>query len=90
MTNILSSFESARLDWDNHEVFEVFSKAAKHFVHYEDGYYQIWAASLDWFLEEWGRDTFISLPGVLLTTNRFEEAKSVFRHFAQFEKWILP
>ncbi|MBI2118466.1 MAG: hypothetical protein HYT97_02435 [Elusimicrobia bacterium] len=41
---------------------------------------------MDWFQQEWGRDTFISLPGLLLATKRFEEAKSVLRRFASFEK----
>lgn len=47
---------------------------------------EIWAASQDWFLEPWGRDTFISLPGLLLSTGRFSEARAVFRHFANHEK----
>jgi predicted glycogen debranching enzyme len=34
----------------------------------------------------WGRDTFISLPGLLLSTGRYEDAKSVLRRFASFEK----
>ena len=33
-----------------------------------------------WF-EPWGRDTFISLPGLLLATSRFSEAKSIFQNF---------
>ncbi|UPT76146.1 MAG: hypothetical protein M0D55_16355 [Elusimicrobiota bacterium] len=41
---------------------------------------------MDWFLEEWGRDTFISLPGLLLSTGRFQDAKAVLRRFAAFEK----
>lgn len=49
----------------------------------------IWAASRDWFLEEWGRDTFVSLPGLLITTRRYEEAKQVFSHFAQYERYGL-
>ena len=30
---------------------------------------------------EWGRDTFIALPGLLLTTHRYEEAKQCFLEF---------
>ena len=33
-------------------------------------------AGYHWF-ESWGRDSFISLPGLLLVTGRFEEAKDV-------------
>jgi predicted glycogen debranching enzyme len=38
-----------------------------------------------WF-EAWGRDTFISLPGLLLTTGRFEDAKKIFVQFASHSK----
>jgi glycogen debranching enzyme len=49
---------------------------------------EIWAAGRpsEWFLEQWGRDTFISLPGILLATGRFEEARAVIRSFASFMK----
>jgi predicted glycogen debranching enzyme len=39
-------------------------------------------AGYPWFAD-WGRDTFISLPGLLLTTGRFEDAKRVLSVFAQ-------
>jgi len=38
-------------------------------------------AGYPWFAD-WGRDAFISLPGLLLRTGRFEEAKSVLTAFA--------
>jgi len=38
-------------------------------------------AGFPWFAD-WGRDAFISLPGLLLCTGRFEEAKSVLTTFA--------
>jgi predicted glycogen debranching enzyme len=38
-----------------------------------------------WF-ETWGRDTFISLPGLMLATGRFEEAKKVLLDFTCFIK----
>lgn len=63
-----------------------FSKAADTFVKRVDGVVQIWAASLDWFLEEWGRDTFISLPGLLLSTGRAADAKDNIRQFARHER----
>lgn len=52
----------------------------------KNGTVEIWAASRDWFLEEWGRDTFIALPGLLASTDRFEEAQAVFKHFAKYER----
>lgn len=38
-------------------------------------------AGFPWFAD-WGRDAFISLPGLLLSTGRFDEAKSVLTTFA--------
>jgi len=38
-------------------------------------------AGFPWFAD-WGRDAFIALPGLLLATNRFGEAKSVLVNFA--------
>lgn len=39
-------------------------------------------AGYPWFLD-WGRDTFISLPGLLLCTGRLNEAADVLKTFAQ-------
>jgi predicted glycogen debranching enzyme len=39
-------------------------------------------AGYHWF-EVWGRDTFVSLPGLLLLTGRFKEAEQVFLTFAK-------
>lgn len=38
-------------------------------------------AGYPWFAD-WGRDTFIALPGILLCTGRYQEAASVLRVFA--------
>jgi predicted glycogen debranching enzyme len=40
-------------------------------------------AGYPWFAD-WGRDTMISLPGLLLCTKRFEEARQVLSVFAQY------
>ncbi len=40
-------------------------------------------AGYPWF-SDWGRDTMISLPGLLLTTRRFDEARQVLSVFAQY------
>ena len=39
-------------------------------------------AGFHWFAD-WGRDTFISLPGLLLATRRFDRARRVFATFAR-------
>jgi predicted glycogen debranching enzyme len=42
-------------------------------------------AGYHWF-ETWGRDTFISLPGLMLITGRFEDARQVFLTFKKYSK----
>ena len=47
-------------------------------------------AGFPWFAD-WGRDTFISLPGLLLATGRHEEAGSVLRTFAAaMDEGMIP
>ncbi len=47
-------------------------------------------AGYPWFAD-WGRDAFISLPGLLLSTGRFDEAKSVLTTFAAAaDKGMIP
>lgn len=38
------------------------------------------------FFEDWGRDTMIALPGCLLSTGRYEEARSVLETFLAYER----
>jgi len=42
-------------------------------------------AGYHWF-EAWGRDAFISLPGLMLVTGRFEDAREVFLVFKKHSK----
>ena len=44
----------------------------------------LWAG-LPWLRENWGRDTFISLPGTLLVSGHFKEAKAVLDNFAKYQ-----
>jgi glycogen debranching enzyme len=44
----------------------------------------IWAG-LPWFRDNWGRDTFIALPGTLLVSGQFEQARAVLANFARFQ-----
>jgi predicted glycogen debranching enzyme len=42
-------------------------------------------AGYPWFLD-WGRDTMIALPGLVLATGRLKEAKEILRSFTKYEK----
>ncbi len=47
-------------------------------------------AGYHWF-GAWGRDTFVSLPGLMLVTGRFEEARAVFLEFAKYhDRGLIP
>jgi predicted glycogen debranching enzyme len=47
-------------------------------------------AGYHWF-GDWGRDTFISLPGLMLITNRIQEAKEVFLTFKHYyHRGLIP
>jgi predicted glycogen debranching enzyme len=47
-------------------------------------------AGYPWF-EDWGRDTFIALPGLTLVTGRFDVAKSILSTFADhMRRGLLP
>ena len=55
-----------------------------------DSYRTTILAGFPWFAD-WGRDAFLSLPGLLLCTGRFEEAKSVLTTFAEAaEDGMIP
>jgi len=47
-------------------------------------------AGYHWF-DDWGRDAMISLPGLLLVTGRFDDARAVLRSFAAaMKEGVLP
>lgn len=60
------------------------AKAASNLFVIEEYGAGIWAG-LPWFRENWGRDTFIALPGTLLVTGRFAEARAVLENFARYQ-----
>jgi len=68
----------------NQKLHEAFSLAADQFIvkrKLADKSRTTILAGYPWFAD-WGRDAFISLPGLLLSTGRFEEAYSVLTTFA--------
>ncbi|NWF86607.1 glycogen debranching enzyme N-terminal domain-containing protein [Candidatus Bathyarchaeota archaeon] len=47
-------------------------------------------AGYHWF-DVWGRDTFVSLPGLMLVTGRFDDARKVFLTFKKhFKDGLIP
>jgi glycogen debranching enzyme len=44
----------------------------------------IWAG-LPWFTNNWGRDTFISLPGACLVNGNYKEAKEILLAFVKYQ-----
>lgn len=49
----------------------------------------LWAG-LPWFRENWGRDTFIALPGTFLVGGHFDAAREVLEHFARWQNLAPP
>ncbi len=48
-------------------------------------------AGYHWFVEPWGRDTFVSLPGLLLERGKFGIARNVFLYFARrMKNGVIP
>ncbi len=64
----------------------LYIRASRLFVKAFDGISEIWASSVEKFQQQWGRDAFISLPGLLLATGKFKEARNVIESFAGLEK----
>ena len=60
------------------------AKAASRLFVVEEFGTGIWAG-LPWFRDNWGRDTFIALPGTLLVSGQFDDAKAVLANFARYQ-----
>ncbi|HEY0062809.1 MAG TPA: amylo-alpha-1,6-glucosidase [Telluria sp.] len=65
------------------------AKAASQLFVVEEFGTGIWAG-LPWFRDNWGRDTFIALPGTLLVSGQFRDAKAVLSNFARFQNLREP
>jgi glycogen debranching enzyme len=69
---------------------EVLDKPMYWVLYSSDGFIEeefgkgIWAG-LPWFKNNWGRDTFISLPGCSLVNGNFKDAKEIILNFANFQ-----
>jgi len=67
-------------DWLNWVLLAADSFVVKNFI----GKTSI-IAGYHWF-EPWGRDTFISLPGIMLVTGRYKDARDILQNFIQYCK----
>ncbi len=73
---------AGRTEGQDDDVFRKLLVAADSFVWYDpQGNVRI-LAGYPWFDQSWGRDTFISLPGLLLASGRYGDAKNVLRFYA--------
>jgi predicted glycogen debranching enzyme len=82
-------------DWEANErtrrgrLFGLLQSAADQFIVCR-GQGKTVVAGYHWF-SDWGRDTMIAVPGLLLTTGKHELAKSVLLEFAKYvDKGMLP
>jgi len=65
-------------------------RATGDFIVQRDARLKTVIAGYPWF-GDWGRDTFISLPGLCLVPNRLEDAHSIFESFAkQVDGGMIP
>ncbi len=60
------------------------AKLTSYFLVTEEFGKGIWAG-LPWFKNNWGRDTFIALPGTLLVTGMFDDARDVILNFLRYQ-----
>lgn len=73
------------------DVFKMLQRAADQFVVYRQSTQApTIIAGYHWF-NDWGRDSMIALPGLTLTTKRFDDAKGILNTFAQnVHNGLLP
>lgn len=60
------------------------AKLTSYFLVTEEFGKGIWAG-LPWFKNNWGRDTFIALPGTLLVSGMFDDARDVILNFLRYQ-----
>jgi len=87
-SNALALFEQEKVrrealinDKPGDEIFEQLVLAADQFIVKRDEDLKTIIAGYHWFTD-WGRDTMISLPGLCLSTGRYEDAKKILAAFA--------
>lgn len=76
-----SQIETGDADYDRAVLW---AKLTSYFLVTEEFGKGIWAG-LPWFKNNWGRDTFIALPGTLLVTGLFDDARDVILNFLRYQ-----
>jgi predicted glycogen debranching enzyme len=74
--------KSLLTDKTNDETVQQLTLAADQFIVKRDEDLKTVIAGYHWFTD-WGRDTMISLPGLCLSTGRFDDAKKIIAAFAK-------
>ncbi len=88
--SILSNFYTANKQVAANDDLSWLLLAANDFIAKGANEQRFIIAGYQWF-GSWGRDSFVSLPGLMLTTGRFNEAKSVLLGFAgYFKQGLVP
>lgn len=84
------SAKAAPLGVDYSRFAEHLREAARQYIVNRDGDLRTIIAGYPWF-GDWGRDTFISLPGLCLSTGRYGDARRIIRMFAKHvDRGMIP
>ncbi len=83
--NLLTNFYNTHRKVPTNELLNWLLLAKEAFIVNGAGNRKSVIAGYFWF-ETWGRDTFISLPGLLLATGRFEDARRLLLDFMRYSK----
>ena len=84
-SELLSNFHNAHLQVPMSDWLNWILLAADSFMVQNSAGRKAVIAGYHWF-EAWGRDTFVSLPGLMLVTGRYGDAKDILRTFIGYAK----
>jgi predicted glycogen debranching enzyme len=86
----LRSRETWPLSNDAHPLVAELGRATSAFISRRGAEHQTVIAGYPWFTD-WGRDTFISLPGLCLVTGRYDVARKILLAFADYvDQGMIP
>jgi glycogen debranching enzyme len=74
---------------DDYDLALAWARASALLFEVHEPEHGLWAG-LPWFRENWGRDTFIALPGTFLVGGDFDAARAVLEHFARWQNLAPP